>query len=63
MPGPQVMTTSTQFASVQVDHVSEALAFAMREIVRKYPGSVDTVTTLQSLVNQFLASKGHSLKV
>lgn len=62
-PGPQVMTTSTQFASVQVDHVSEALAFAMREIVRKYPGSVDTVTTLQSLVNQFLASKGHSLKV
>ena len=57
------MTTSTQVAPYQVDHVSEALAFAVREIVRKYPGRVDTVETLKSLVNQYLASKGLSVKV
>lgn len=60
---PQVFTTATQFAPFQVDHVSEAFAFAAREIARKYPGSVDTVSTLQSLMNQFLASKGQGLKV
>ena len=62
-PGPQQVTTQTQFATVEKDTLSEAFAWAAKEVTRKYPGSVSTVETLQSFMNQYLAGQGHPGKV
>lgn len=49
VPGP------TTFAAYPVDRLSAAFEFAKRELAAKYPGSVATLETLDSLVQQHLA--------
>lgn len=48
---------STEYIGYPVDKYSEALQFAKRQAVSKYPGSLSTIEYLESLVNQYLSAE------
>lgn len=60
VPADPILPT-TQYIKYPVDKISEALDFAKREIA-KYPGTVQTLTLLDSLMSQYLAGLGKGAK-
>jgi outer membrane murein-binding lipoprotein Lpp len=56
-PSPQIINTETHFVSVELDTYQQAHAWAKAQLVRRYPGAVETVETLDSLISQFLDSR------
>jgi len=59
-PPPQAIVPETRFAPYERDTFAQAFAWAEVEIVRKYPGAVGTLESLRSLIDQYLAAKGHT---
>lgn len=57
-PPPQVVVPTTQFAPYERDTFAEAFAWAKAEHGRRYPGSVSVLEAVQSMIDQYLASKG-----
>lgn len=57
-PLPQVVVPTTQFAPYERDTFAEAFAWAKAEHGRRYPGSVSVLEAVQSMIDQYLASKG-----
>ncbi len=62
-PPPQAIIPETHFVAVERDTYAEAYDFAKSQLVRKFPGSEGTIGTLDSLIDQFLSSKGFKKKV
>jgi hypothetical protein len=56
-PTPQLVTTETHFVPFERDSFQQAHAWAKEQLVRKYPGSVSTVETLDSLISQHLEAR------
>ncbi len=56
-PPPQSVRTRTQFTPVNVDDTDEALAWAVDQLGRKFPGSVSYTQTLQGLMDQYRNAK------
>ncbi|MDE2426741.1 MAG: trypsin-like peptidase domain-containing protein [Elusimicrobia bacterium] len=52
-PTPQAVIPERTFQQIEVDRTAQALDWAMGELVKRYPASEGTVSTLQSLVSQF----------
>lgn len=52
----RIVEHDTRFVRVEVDLHQEAFDWACTELVKKYPGTIDAVETLKSLVNQYLNS-------
>lgn len=61
-PPPQVVVRETKYAPYERDSFSEAYSYAKKEMCGRYPGSVGTFETADSLINQYLSSKGISTK-
>jgi hypothetical protein len=57
-PPPQFIHTETRFVDVERDTHAQATAWAVAELVRKYPGAAGFAETLQSLISQFMNAKG-----
>jgi hypothetical protein len=57
-PPPQFIHTETRFVDVERDSYAQAHAWAVAELVRKYPGAQAFAETLQSLITQFMNAKG-----
>jgi hypothetical protein len=57
-PPPQFIHTETRFVDVERDTHAQAHAWAVAELVRKYPGAAGFAETLQSLITQFMNAKG-----
>lgn len=53
-PLPQVTQTDTRFVNVEKDTFAKAHAWAQEQLVRRYPGAVPSVETLNSLIQQYL---------
>lgn len=49
---------TTNFAPYETSHFREAFQYAVRETVSRYPGAADSMVALESLITQYLASKG-----
>ena len=64
-PAPQVFTTQTRVATVEVDQVSEAVSYAFSQALRKHEASVATgvIESIRSMANQYLSSKGHQARI
>ena len=56
-PPKQIVTPEVRYAPYAVDEFSEAFAWAETQMARKYPGSIGTIETLKSMIDQFLTSK------
>lgn len=54
---PQQVVTEMRNVIVEKDSHSDAFVWAAAEVLRKYPGSVDTIELLKSLIHQYLASR------
>lgn len=57
-PPPQTTQHDLRFVHVEKDSHSAAFAWAATEFTRKYPGAAGTIETMQSLIRQYLSSKG-----
>lgn len=57
-PPPQLTTHAHTYVPYETQLYREAVKFATEEFTRKYPGSVDTVKVIESLISQYLSSKG-----
>lgn len=57
-PLPPEVIHSTRYEPYPVNDFREAFGWAEIEYVRKFPGSVDTLETLKSMISQYLSSKG-----
>lgn len=54
-PPPQVVVTHPTFVPYETPNRDrEAWEFAMREVVKKFPGTVETIETMKSLRDQYL---------
>jgi hypothetical protein len=53
-PPPQSVITKTQVVPVQVDRGSSAAAFALAQMVQKYPETSGAAQIMQSLMDQWL---------
>lgn len=47
-----------EFVNVETNTFAEAFQYAAVQFARRYPGAVSTVETMESLIQQYLASKG-----
>lgn len=56
-PPKQIVTPEVRYAPYAVDEFAEAFAWAETQMARKYPGSVGTIETMKSMIDQFLTSK------
>jgi len=56
-PPEQFVTPEVRYAPYAVDEFSDAFAWAETQMVRKYPGSIGTIETLKSMIDQYLSSK------
>lgn len=57
-PPPPVVHRETRFVDVERDSFAQAHAWAVEQLVRKYPNSQSWAEAQASLINQFLNAKG-----
>lgn len=53
-PPPQRTATETHYVPYETDGFARAHQWASEQVARKYPGSIDVLTTLDSLIKQQL---------
>ena len=56
-PPPQVQTTENHYVPYETDSYRQAHAWANEQLAKRYPGSLEYVGTIESLIKQYLAGK------
>ncbi|MEN1679466.1 MAG: hypothetical protein AAGJ46_07715 [Planctomycetota bacterium] len=59
-PPPQRTATETHYVPYETDGFARAHQWASEQVARKYPGSIEVLTTLDSLIKQQLNGDGDS---
>lgn len=57
-PPPQRTATETHYVPYETDGFARAHQWASEQVARKYPGSIEVLTTLDSLIKQQLNASG-----
>lgn len=57
-PPPQQTVTERHYVPIERDSFRQAHGWASEQVARKYPGAIDYLTQLDSMINQYLAGKG-----
>lgn len=56
-PLPQVHTTNNHYVPYETDSYRQAHAWALEQLTKRYPGALEYVGTIESLIKQYLAGK------